>query len=96
MTPRLLILKETNVSTNSSLYFLVIAEAQLNSSFPSNRFTISDFKSQIRLEISINSGGILVYIKEDILFKKIEGLDIPRDIQAIPIEINIRKQKWLL
>ena len=28
--------------------------------------------------------------------RKIEGLEIPKDIQAIPIEINIRKQKWLL
>ena len=78
------------------LDIIVIAETKLDSSFPSNQFTISGFKSPIRLDISSNSGGILVYIKEDILFKKIEDRDIPRDIQIIPIEINIRKQKWLL
>ena len=27
-------------------------------------------------------------MKEDILFKKIEGLEIPKGIRAIPIEIN--------
>ena len=75
------------------LDIIVIAETKLDSSFPSNQFTISGFKSPIRLDISSNSGGILVYIKEDILFKKIEDRDIPRDIQIIPIEINIRKQK---
>ena len=37
-----------------------------------------------------------MYPKEDILRRKIEGPEIPEDIQAIPIEINIRKQKWLL
>ena len=78
------------------LDIIIIAETKLDSSFPSNPFTISGFRSPIRLDISSNSGGILVYIKDDILFKKIEGLEIPRDIQAIPIEIDIRKQKWLL
>ena len=78
------------------LDIIVIAETKLDSSFPSNQFTISGFKSPIRLDITSNSGGILVYIKEDILPKKIEDRDIPRDIQTILIEINIRKQKWLL
>ena len=44
----------------------------------SNQFTISGFRSPIRLDVSSNSGGILVYIKEDILFKKIEGLEISK------------------
>ena len=78
------------------LDLIVIAETKLDSSFPSNQFTISGFRNSIRLDSSSNSGGILIYIKEEILFKKIEGLEIPRDIQAIPIEISIRKQKWLL
>ena len=38
----------------------------------------------------------MVYTKEDILCKKIEDSRIPNDIKAIPIEINIRKQKVLL
>ena len=75
---------------------LIIAETKLDSSFPSSQFTINGFKAPIRLDITRNSGGLLVYSREDILCRKIEGLEIPKDIQAIPIEINIRKQKWLL
>ena len=71
-------------------------ETKLDSSFPSSQFTINGFKEPIRLDITRNSGGLLVYSREDILCRKIEGLEIPKDIQAIPIEINIRKQKWLL
>ena len=75
---------------------LIIAETKLDPSFPSSQFTINGFNAPIRLDITRNSGGLLVYSREDILCRKIEGLEIPKDIQAIPIEINIRKQKWLL
>ncbi len=54
---------------------------------------MSGFKAPFRLDISSNSGGLQVYAKEDVLCKKIEGLEIAKDIQVIPIDINIRKQK---
>ena len=78
------------------LDIIIIAETKLDSSFPSNQFTINGFRSPIRLDINSNSGGVLVYVRKDICHKKIEDLEIPKDIQTIPIEINIRKQKWLL
>ena len=78
------------------LDIIVVGETKLDSSFQSNQFTISGFRIPIRPEISSNGGGILVYVKEDILFKKIESLEVPRDILAIPVEISIKIQKWLL
>ena len=36
------------------------------------------------------------YIKNGITAKHLKDFKIPSDIQIIPIEINIRKQKWLL
>ena len=33
-----------------------------------------------------------MYAREDILCRKIVGLTIPKDIQAIPIEINIETE----
>ena len=29
------------------------------------------------------------------MMMKIEGLEVPRDIMAIPVEISIKIQKWL-
>ena len=75
---------------------LTVAETKLDSSFPSSQFRIKGFKPPIRLDINKSSGGLLVYIKENLLCKKIEDFGIPNDIQTIPIELNIRKQKWLL
>ena len=67
------------------LDILIVAETKLDSSFPSSQFTINGFKAPIRLDITRNSGGLLVYTREDILCRKIEGLKIPKDIQAIPL-----------
>ena len=75
---------------------LIIAETKLNPSFPNDQFSINGFKTPYRLDVSENSGGLLVYIREDIISKKLEGIRIPKDIQVIPIEINIRKTKWLI
>ena len=75
---------------------LTVAETKLDSSFPNSQFRIKGFKPLIRLDINKSSGGLLVYIKENLLCKKIEDFGIPNDIQTILIDINIRKQKWLL
>ena len=71
--------------TRDKLDVLVMAETKLDLSFPSSQFTINGFKASIRLDITRNSGGLLVYAREDILCRKIEGLTIAEDIQAIPI-----------
>ena len=75
---------------------LTVAETKLDSSFPNSQFRLKCFEPSIRLDISKSSRGLLVYIKENLLCKKIEDFGIPNDIQTIPIEINIGKQKWLL
>ena len=39
---------------------------------------------------------LLVYIKEGIIHNKLRGFDLGQQMQILPIEINIRKQKWLM
>ena len=55
-------------------------------------FSIPGFKKPYRLDISGNSGGMLVFVNESIP----SWYNSPSDIQAIPIELNLRKTKWLL
>ena len=43
-----------------------------------------------------NGGEILVFVREDIPSKKLQGHTLPGDIEAIAIEINLRKTKCLL
>ena len=43
-----------------------------------------------------NGGGILVFVREDIPSKKLKGNTLPGDIEAMAMEINLRKTKFLL
>ena len=47
---------------------LVISETKIDSSFPTSQFLIDDFKtSPYRLDVSGNSGGVLVYVRDSLL-----------------------------
>ena len=57
---------------------------------------LEGYKEPYRLDVTSNSGGILVYVNEQFRSKIVTSLSIPGDIQTIPIEINLRNKKWLL
>ena len=63
---------------------------------PKNQFSLPGFKAAIRLDRTLNSGGLLVLINEKITSQQIKTITIPGDIQAVPIELNINNSKWLL
>ena len=75
---------------------IIIAETKLDDTFPPCQFHIPGFKSPYRLDVTSNSGGLLVHVNEHIISKELRNLKLPKDIQAIPIELNFRKRKWLL
>ena len=39
---------------------------------------------------------LLVYVKDHLISRQLKGLEMPHDIQVLPIELNFRKTKWLL
>ena len=59
-------------------------------------FRIPGFKAPYHLDISANSGGLLVFVKEHIISKRLCGISLSTDVQIIPIEINFKNTKWLL
>ena len=75
---------------------LCLAETKLDSSFPIAQFLLKGYKTTYIFDVSSNSGGILVYIKEILPSRKLKDYTLPDDIQAIPIEINFKKSKWLI
>ena len=46
---------------------LLLTETKLDSSFPSLNFQLNGFKNPFRRDRSIHGGGIILYIREDIL-----------------------------
>ena len=74
---------------------LVIAETKLDASFPTSQLEITGFKTPYRLDVSSSSGGLLVYVTDRIVSRELLGAPVQDDIQVIPIELNLRKEKWL-
>ena len=79
----------------TNIDILIFSETKIDNSYPSSQFIINGYKAPFRIDISKHSGGILVYIKEDIIAKPLK-CTLTKDLQIIPIELNLRKQKWIL
>ena len=77
------------------LDMLFITETELDSSFSTAQFHIPGQCCPYRLDCNSHGGGILFYIREDISSKLlVTGFE--EEVEAIIVEINLRKRKWLL
>ena len=76
----------------SNVDILLISETKIDSSFPTAQFKIEGYTTY-RLDRNSNGGGILLYVREDIPSTL---LNTELLIEGFCIEINIRKNKWLL
>ena len=72
------------------------AETKIDASFPSARIVFAGYHSPYRLDISSKSGGILVYVKSSIPSRHLSCENLCDSIQAVPFEINLRKEEWLV
>ena len=79
----------------SHVDILSIVETKLDYSFPNAQFLLLNFHQPFRLDISRNSGGLLVFVRSSIPTRMLSNYRLPPDIQVIPFEINLRKEKWL-
>ena len=64
-------------------------------SFPMISSYISIISPHI-LDITENKGGLMVFIKSHIPSRRFNDFKIASNIQVIPFEINLRKEKWLV
>ena len=71
-------------------------ETKLGPSFPNLQFLIPGFQKPLRMDVSSQKGGILVYIKSSLPSKMLNKFKLPFNIQIILFELNLRKEKWLL
>ena len=74
-----------------TLDILLVTESKLDNFFPSAQFYIHEYSTPYHFGRISNGGGILLFIREDILFKIFEDVDLEICLKAMFIEINIRK-----
>ena len=74
----------------------IVTETKLDDSFPLSQFKINGYSPPFRLDRNRNGGGVIIYVREDIPSKQLNKHILPDDIEALFLEINFRKSKWLL
>ena len=74
---------------------LSVAETKLDPSFSNSQFLIPGFHEPIRLDITSKRGGRLVYIKSSLPSRIMFNFKLPKNIEIIPFELNLRREKWL-
>ena len=48
------------------------------------------------LDITGKKGGLMVFVKSHMSSRRLNDLKIPSNMQIIPFEINLKKDKWLV
>ena len=80
-----------------NINILTIAETKLDCTFPTAQFIAEGYKEPFRKDRNKNGGGLLVYVKEDIPSGELKNHPpLPDLLDIVVIELNFRKQKWLL
>ena len=57
---------------------------------------LEGYHSPYRLDMSRKSGGLLVYVKKTISSRQLSLPKFQFKIQALPFELNLRNEKWLV
>ena len=83
-----------NIIENPFDIFL-ISETKIDSSFPNSQFSINGCRMFWR-DRNYFGGGICLYVKDSIASKELNSHKENIDAEAIYLEINIRKRKWLI
>ena len=77
------------------LDILVLTETKLDYTFPEKQFLVPGYKKPFRLDRNTYGGGVMIYVREDIPCDILSKHNIPTDVEAIFVEINLRKNKLL-
>ena len=75
---------------------LMISETKLDSSFPDAQFYIKPYSKPCSLDRNSKKGGIILYVRENISSKLINSSCIDHGKEYFLVEINVRKQKWVI
>ena len=72
-------------SIKGHLDILMISETKLDSTFPSNQFTIEGYAAPIRFDRNGRGGIIILYIREDIPARLLKT-SLPKDFEGFFVE----------
>ena len=72
---------------------LVLSETKLDDTYMSNQFQIEGFSIPFRADRNAHGGGLLLYVRDEIPCKILTNQDLPSNVEAILIELNLKNSK---
>ena len=82
--------------TNGYVDVMLLSETKIDDSFTNAQFKMSGFHVPFRKDRNKHGGGLLMYVNDEIVCTQQVVPSLPSDIEALFVEINLRKQKWLI
>ena len=79
-----------------NLDILILTETKLDNTFPEKQFIIPGYKKPYRRDRNRNGGGVMIYVREDIPSDILIKHRSIENVEAIFVEINLRKNRLLL
>ena len=79
----------------TSIDMLLMSETKLNDTSPQGQFVINGFCAPFREDRNDKGGGLHLFLKDHVPCRRII-IDFSPQIEAIVVEINLKKRIWLL
>ena len=81
----------------NNLDVFLISETKIDNSFPDPQFFWQGYGTPYRRDrVTGAGGGLLMYVNEDIPSRQLKEHYAPDDVEVICVEINLRKEKWVI
>ena len=74
----------------------MISESKLDGTFSSSQFQTYGFRTLYRLDRKDRWGGILLFVRENLMTRLLSRHSFPHDTEILFIELNLRKKKQLI
>ena len=74
---------------------LVITESKLDDYFPASQFIIDGYAPPFRVDKNKNSGGVIIYVRDDLPSRELKGHPTITNFEYIFFEINLKKIKMV-
>ena len=72
----------------------MISETKIDNSFPIANFLIDGFGQPYRTDRNSSSGGIMLYVREDIPSNHLKVESLP--VEGLYVELKLRSENWLI
>ena len=81
---------------DGNIDILVVGETKLDDTFPVNQFALNGFSKPYRKDRNRHGGGVMIFVRDDAPSKSVNNPTFPDDIEAILVQINLKKSKFFL